>query len=171
LDNADNAGIEQTIDALSGVVERHATEKSGLSRADIWALSSIVGTDVSQPDDSRIDFRMNWWGRVDCEKTGEACIGEDGAAVECSAKKGPHHEFPNNNMKTDEVYGFFEDNFGFDQRDTIAIMGAHTLGVAREEVRRKPYRACLSSHGNAHSLTTPFDCHRISTLTDRMDGF
>jgi Peroxidase len=130
----DNAGVEPSIDALSPIVDRHAVE--GVSRADIWALSAVVGTDVTQRSNSRIDFRINWWGRVDCENTGQACLGEDGSPVECSAKKGPHHTFPSIHMNTHELYQFFSDEFGFNQRDTVAIMGAHTLGVVREEVRR-----------------------------------
>lgn len=37
-------------------------------------------------------------------------------------------------MHTHDLYSFFSDNFGFNQRDTVAIMGAHTLGVVRQEV-------------------------------------
>ena len=133
LDNPDNAGIEPAIDILGPIVTKHA--KAGVNRVDIWALAATVGADVKQRSDSRIDMRLKWWGRVDCEKTGQPCKDANGSTVTCSAKKGPHHEFPNNNMHTHELYGFFKDNFGFNQRDTVAIMGAHTLGVVKLEVR------------------------------------
>ena len=132
IDNPDNAGIERIIDVLSPIVDRHAIE--GVSRADIYALAATVGTNVTQRSNSRVDMKLKWWGRVDCEKTGQPCNDANGNAVTCSAKKGPHHEFPNNNMHTHELYTFFLNNFGFNQRDTVAIMGAHTLGVVREEV-------------------------------------
>lgn len=131
LDNHDNAGIEPSINALEPIVFRHAID--GVTRADIWALSSIVATDIAQRSNSRIDFTMNWWGRRTCDSTGQPCFGPDGNQVECSAKKGPHHEFPNNDMHTHELYGFFSDKFGFNQRETIVIMGAHTVGVSRVE--------------------------------------
>ena len=120
------------IDILGPIVTRHAIE--GVTRADIYALSSTVGADVTQRSDSRVDMRLKWWGRVVCEKTGKPCLDASGNAVTCSAKKGPHHEFPSINMHTHELYGFFKDNFGFNQRDTVAIMGVHTLGVIRTEV-------------------------------------
>lgn len=131
LDNPDNAGIEEAIDVLAPIVNQHAIK--GVSRSDIWVLSSLVATDVSQRRNSRIDFTMKWWGRVDCEKTGTTCRGQGGSAVACSAKKGPHHTFPNLHMNTHDLYGFFSDNFGFNQRETVTIMGAHTIGVIREE--------------------------------------
>ena len=132
MDNPDNAGIEEAIDVLAPIVNQHAIK--GVSRSDIWVLSSLVATDVSQRRNSRIDFTMKWWGRVDCEKTGTTCRGQGGSAVACSAKKGPHHTFPNLHMNTHDLYGFFSDNFGFNQRETVTIMGAHTIGVIREEV-------------------------------------
>jgi hypothetical protein len=98
-------------------------------------LSSVVGVDVSQRSDSRISYRLTFWGRVDCENTGKACIGADGQPVTCSSKQGPHHEFPNANMNTHDLFSFFSDEFGFNQRDAVAIMGAHTIGVVRQEVR------------------------------------
>jgi Peroxidase len=127
----DNAGIEPAIDILQPIVNRHA--KEGVTRPDIWALSAVVGADVRQRQNSRINFSLDWWGRVPCESTGQACLGANGQSVECSAKKGPHHEFPNINMNTHDLYSFFSDNFGFNQRETVAIMGAHALGVVRQE--------------------------------------
>jgi hypothetical protein len=91
---------------------------------------------VSQRSDSRINYELTFWGRVNCESTGNPCIGADGQAVTCSSKAGPHHEFPNIHMNTHELFSFFEDEFGFDQRDAVAAMGAHTIGVVRQEVRR-----------------------------------
>jgi Peroxidase len=132
LDNKDNAGIGPAIDILTPIVNRHALD--GASRADVWALAATVGVDVAQPSGNRIDFNLKWWGRTDCEKTGQACLGADGKAVTCSVKKGPHHEFPNTNMNTHDLYAFFSNNFGFNQRDTVTIMGAHAIGVIRPEV-------------------------------------
>jgi hypothetical protein len=154
LDNPDNAGIGPAIDALGPIVQRHAIE--GVSRADIMALSAVVGTDIAQRSNSRIDFQLKWWGRVDCEKTGQACVGKDGNTVECSSKKGPHRAMPSIHMHTSELYGFFKDNFGFNQRETVAIMGAHTLGVVRQEVRfvSQPFLTFVMKAVTTHSNGT-----------------
>ena len=132
IDNPDNAGLESVIDILTPIVSKHG--KSGVSRADIFALATTVGADVKQRSNSRVDMKLKWWGRVDCEKTGKPCLDASGNAVTCSAKKGPHHEFPSIHFNTHQLYAFFKDNFGFNQRDTVAIMGAHTMGVIRTEV-------------------------------------
>jgi Peroxidase len=121
------------MNALRPIVARHAV--SGVSRADIWALSAVVATDVTQRDNSRINFDINWWGRVDCENTGQPCLGADGSPVVCMDSKGPHREMPGKDMNTHDLYNFFATDFGFSQRETVVIMGAHTLGVVREEVR------------------------------------
>lgn len=133
LDHHDNAGISPAMNALRPIVARHTV--SGLiSRADIWALAATVATDVTQRDNSRIDFSMNWFGRVDCENTGNPCLGADGTPVVCMDAKGPHRDLPGKDMHTHDLYSFFETQFGFSQRETVVIMGAHTLGVVRKEV-------------------------------------
>jgi Peroxidase len=130
LDLPDNAGIGNAIDVLQPIVNRHA--KDGVQRADIWALSAVVGADVRQRADSRLDVTLNWWGRVNCESTGQPCLNATGHVVACSAKKGPHRVFPSIHTNTHDLYSFFADNFGFNQRETVAIMGAHVLGVLRQ---------------------------------------
>jgi hypothetical protein len=136
LDNPDNFGFEVPIQALQPVVEKYANTETGVSRADIWALASFVGCDLAQGS-SHVKFslkRLGWWGRVDCENTGQVCRDKHGQEVECSATKGPHREMPSLNILTDDLYNFFEDEFGFDEEDTVAIMGAHSLGRLDKEV-------------------------------------
>ena len=133
LENKDNFGLRTPIEALSDVVEDYVNSDTGLSRADIWALAALVGCDQAQGS-SNVDFSMLWYGRVDCENANQACLDADGEEVPCSATRGPHRGLPNINMRTDNLYGFFQDEFGFNQRDTVAIMGAHTIGKLSPEV-------------------------------------
>jgi hypothetical protein len=138
LENPDNLGFEEPIKALQPIVEKYANVETGVSRADIWALATFVGCNMAQGS-NRVNFspkHLGWWGRVDCENAGRPCLGKDGQEVECSATKGPHREFPSVNILTDDLYKFFEDEFGFDEEDTVAIMGAHSLGRLEKEVRR-----------------------------------
>ena len=149
INNPDNAGIERIIDALNGTVSRHAID--GVSRADIFALAATVGTNVSQRSDSRVDMELKSWGRVDCEKTGLPCTASNGAVVPCSAKKGTHRALPANNLHTHELYNFFLNNFGFNQRDTVTIMGAHTFGQVRKVVCMK----LVFVHVRTNKLSSP----------------
>ena len=127
MSNQANLGLAKPINALTDVVSQHAVD--GVSRADIWALAATVGADVLQKSNSRIDFLFNTWGRVDCENTGLPCFDENGNSVTCNATAGWHRVHPGHNMFTADVYQFFADQFGFDQTDTITIMGAHTIGT------------------------------------------
>lgn len=121
------------MNALSDIVSQHAV--GGVSRADIWALAATVGADITQNPNSRIDFPFNTWGRVNCEDTGSPCLDESGNSVTCSSTLGPHRPHPGVNMFTADLYQFFANEFGFDQTDTVTIMGAHTIGVLATEVR------------------------------------
>lgn len=131
LNNHENFGLEKPIDALETVVAQHG---SVLSRADIWALAATVGTDVTQDPDDRIDFPFVWWGRVDCEAKATPCLGPNEEEVPCTAKHGPHHEHPTIHLNTAELYHFFSTEFGFDTREAIVAMGAHTIGTLSVEV-------------------------------------
>jgi catalase (peroxidase I) len=132
LENPDNAGIEPAIDILTPIVNRYAIDE--VSRSDIWALAATIGVDLAQPSGNRIDFDHKWWGRIDCEKKGQTCLDANGSAVTCSAKKGSNQVLPNINMNTHSLYSFFQENFGFNQRDTVTIMGGHAIGVIRPQV-------------------------------------
>ena len=52
---------------------------------------------------------------------------------DCSAdgvEDDDNEEFPSNNLENvEQVQGFFEREFGFNVRQSVAIMGAHTLGM------------------------------------------
>lgn len=116
--------------ALDAVVQQFANISTGLSRADIWALAATVGADVAnhgtitQP----INFTMNWFGRVDCENANEICHDASGTVVPCTSTFGPFRQHPLPTFNSDDVLTYFDTHFGFNQRQTVAIMGAHTVG-------------------------------------------
>jgi len=127
MTNGDNAGLDIPIASLEPVVNLYAHPGYGFTRADIWVLAALEGASGSQPDggaDNR-EFAMDWIGRPTCEtlNTAEECIDEL-----CTQDRGPHRDLPSPNLDTKELLEYFETEFGFDERDTVAIMGAHTLG-------------------------------------------
>lgn len=96
-------------------------------------MSVLVGPEVSQPDGFRVDFDFLEFGRVDCEDVHDRCFNKDDDEHGCTPKRGPHREIPGANTGTEELFKFFRDNFDFNERETVAIMGAHTIGeLARE---------------------------------------
>jgi hypothetical protein len=126
---ADNAGLHIPIDALRPIVNNHESADLGISRADIWAMAALIGADVAQTrSEIKVDFAMEFIGRVNCESTGRLCLDFNGTARECRDTLGPHVPLPEPDITTDELFHFFFEEFGLDVQETVALMGAHTLG-------------------------------------------
>ena len=113
----DNFGLDIPIDALADVVASYA--RDGLTRADIWAMAAMIGTDDSQPRDNLRDYDFEWYGRSTCD----AADGKGGDAL----------TMPSVDFNTAELLHFFSTEFGFDERQTVAIMGAHSIGTLSQQ--------------------------------------
>lgn len=113
----DNAGLDIPIEALNPIVNTYESE-AGLSRADIWALAAITGSNFAHPDSDSF-FVLNEIGRENC--------------AENDPTRGPSRDFPSPNLETDDLLDFFADTFDFDEQETCAIMGAHTIGRVHQE--------------------------------------
>ena len=129
MSNPDNAGLDTAIDALQDIADNPAYAAAGLSRADIWALAAITGANFANPN-SNTFFRYQYYNRTNCEDVGTACLDADGNDVGCTATTGPHRELPLADIDTEDVLDFFNDEFGFTDDETVALMGVHTLGRA-----------------------------------------
>ena len=117
---------------------------SGKSRADLWALATIAavehgiqtnnmvcdGTYNDNPDKQchafigtdtcKANLQQNikfYTGRADCTNFGDKPY-----------KATKHEVHPNVVGNGKMTADFFQDNFGFTGRETVAIMGAHTMG-------------------------------------------
>jgi Peroxidase len=140
LTNAENYGLERPIDALEAVYEQYGggttTDNSNsISRADVWALAATAAVDVVQSPSDAIDFPFVHWGRRDCT-TRETCTGQDGRAVPCRPKSGPHRDHPTMHVNTAALYHFFATQFAFTAREAIVAMaGGHTIGSQSVTVR------------------------------------
>jgi cytochrome c peroxidase len=131
LTNPENFGLSTPIQALRPVVSKFANSQTKLTRADIWALSSAVGAEVMQTTD-RVSFDLLSVGRVNCENANTVCRNEQGNVHDCSDIRGPSRNHPSMNLNSRDLFGFFSDEFGFSTKQTVAIMGAHTLGKLRK---------------------------------------
>jgi hypothetical protein len=52
----------------------------------------------------------------------------DSTVRACSPDLGPHRKLPSTDITTADLFHFFSQDFGFDEKETVALMGAHTLG-------------------------------------------
>mmetsp|Transcript_13912 Transcript_13912/g.19921 ORF Transcript_13912/g.19921 Transcript_13912/m.19921 type:complete len:572 (+) Transcript_13912:114-1829(+) len=116
LNDPDNKGLDIPINALDSIVQKYTIDQTtGLTRSDIFALAALTAADVSQGTVNRVDFPFTWFGRVDCQG---------------DATSGPQRQMPSPDLTTSGILDYFNTNFGFDEQETVALMGAHTLGSA-----------------------------------------
>jgi len=135
LSHSDNFGLEIPIDALKPIVKEYSTPETGLSRADIWALSSVTGVEISQVSSVPLKFPLQYIGRVDCDAPTrtEPCLDSNQNEVSCTYDRGPSRPAPSPHLDTTALLHFFRTVFDFSPRQTVVIMGAHTLGFAKRE--------------------------------------
>jgi len=118
LGNPENFGLNLPIDALAPIVSKYSD--SALTRADIWVLAGMVAAEGTQVRFPKVAFEMQFVARRVC--------------VEDDPKGGPQRHFPSSHFVTAELLDYFAETFpGFTTRDTVALIGAHTLGVAAKE--------------------------------------
>jgi hypothetical protein len=125
LSNPSNFGLLPAVQALQPIVADLEDPILGVSRADIWALAVLVAAEVSQSNILFTDsFKV---GRKNCETVGTC----DASSQDCTID-GPDQEtdFPSSDYTTHQLLKFMDSHFGFDSDQTVAIMGAHTLGFA-----------------------------------------
>lgn len=130
MTDGDNGGLDVPIEALEPIVDMFS--HYGVTRADIWVLAALQGAYGNQEDGSadNRNFAMNWYGRPNCEDLNEASNCVDGL---CTQDRGPVRHLPSADLDTAGLLEYFATEFGFDERDTVAIMGAHTLGTLSQE--------------------------------------
>ena len=121
LSNPDNRGLDEPIEAISLIVQKY---KDFYSRADIWALATLVSADKAVNAERKpegLTFPMTFIGRLECK------------GADAKGYGGPHVDIPSSDLTTHELLKFFSDTFGFTSDETVAIMGAHAVGVAHRE--------------------------------------
>ena len=136
---------------ISKTVIEGSLRERGKSRADLWALAGLTAVELStqyhnslcdeddmtkycggNPENTTCEIKLPRpvfkYGRKDC--TG-GCTGFDSEYDFCSPASETHPD-PHGNGTS--VTAFFRDNFGLTAEESVALMGAHTLGHANEQV-------------------------------------
>jgi hypothetical protein len=151
--NHENAGLLPSLDALAPIVKDLENIRLGFSRADIWALAVLVAADMSQNNIVFSDAFVP--GRKNCETVGTCRLKP---AIRC-ASEGPDRpaDFPSTIFTTHEVINFMNNHFGFDMNETVALLGAHTLGRALPE--NSGYEGQNGWVTDIFTLGTSTSCH------------
>lgn len=107
LADSGNFGLDEPMAELEPLEARFVQQ---LTRADIWSLAGIEAANFMQRRES-VPYEFNYYGRATCnDRTG-----------------GPTIAMPSAHLTIDGVLDFFADEFDFNERESVAIMGAHTL--------------------------------------------
>lgn len=125
INNPDNAGLEDFIVEMEIIYQENEYFYL-LSRADFWALTGIYavekGIENSSSDDCSGDYCLMahyslvfQWGRKDCST---------------SPYTSENVGLPSALLDNFGVLDYFKKEFGFNETETVALMGAHTLGRA-----------------------------------------
>lgn len=109
MSDPENAGLDIPMDGLAPIVTQF--ENECISRADIWALAALVGAATTQDEQ---DFSTTWVGRQNCDAP--------------DFKSGPFVQMPSAEIDIHGLLDYFQIEFGFDARQVVALMGAHSLG-------------------------------------------
>jgi hypothetical protein len=126
VSHTENNGLKIAIQSLAPIVTSLENQKLGISRADLWAYAALVAAEHSQTSLSFTDsFQV---GRKNCETVG-TCSSKD--PIVC-ASNGPDQatDFPSTDVTTHGLLTFMSEHFGFNAIQTVAIMGAHSIGRA-----------------------------------------
>eukprot|EP01084_Bolivina_argentea_P259144 437158_1 len=115
----DYQGLEDIY--LGLIPNRPHTWNEKLSRADFWALAATFSIEKAFLDANDPLLTLNeiplWIGRTDTS--------------DCS--QSVDTPMPEATDGWSGTFDWFQTNFGFTERETVAIMGAHTLGFLNEE--------------------------------------
>jgi len=149
VDDGHNNGLLPTLQVLEAVYSDRGFPKrtpllsislkqSGKSRADLWALAVMVAVEYSADANNRVCDDTSGChqrhGETDCKVTLPAFSFKSGRK-DCYSTNAEHlfyaqksESHPNAQGNGDATLDFMKSDFGFDGRETVAIMGAHTLG-------------------------------------------
>mmetsp|Transcript_55931 Transcript_55931/g.93159 ORF Transcript_55931/g.93159 Transcript_55931/m.93159 type:complete len:384 (+) Transcript_55931:52-1203(+) len=126
LDDKHNTGIEElAIDPLEDIYNDSPNQwQSRMNRADFWAAAATIAVQYAHALSNSGDALPNipfFIGR-------ESCSTSPDAEVNSGRYHLPYKTFPNENGGWLANFAWFRDNFGFNAQQTVAIIGAHTLG-------------------------------------------
>jgi len=137
LDHPPNGGLAKAITILEEVyAEVTGTMGIVINRADYWALAGRVGAEFGMPNmPGHIDFVSGQGSAAQIAAFVSPFATFKAGREECadSPFTTDVHEFPEPFMTHAQLFDFMVHDFGLDTAQTVAIMGAHTVGQCLPE--------------------------------------
>ena len=127
INDPDNAGLQNIIERLDAAYTNRRNGFSSLmSRADFWVYASLYALRSTTA-----------LANAACSE--EACVVPESSLVFTTGRKDCEtapftdsiDELPGANLNYTGVVYYFREEFGFTDEESIALMGVHTLGLAR----------------------------------------
>eukprot|EP00121_Abeoforma_whisleri_P003918 Awhi_evm1s3531 len=123
VNNPDNNGLQPTVSLLENAYNGNQAISDVIGRADFWALAGVIGAQRGALEDGCQSSDLSCYpsityrtGRIDCLT---------------SPNTNDIESFPNLEGGMTEVERVLMTNMGMTLQDSVAIMGAHTLGRTR----------------------------------------
>ena len=110
MEDESNAGLHEPIEELHPIYEKYY-----YSKADIWAIAAVVAAELALPHKGKYSIKL--LGRKD-----HYCSGDK------KGMRGPVVLLPSAFLTTHEVLDYFYEYFGFDEDESVAILGVHSAG-------------------------------------------
>merc|ERR1712088_352053 len=137
LENEANAGLDTGINLLEEVyAEGTVTNGITINRADYWALAGRVGAEFGMPNmPGHVDFVSGQGSAAQIASFVSPFATFKTGREECDTSPTTTvlHTFPEPHMTHTELFDFMTQDFGLTTDQTVAIMGAHTVGQCLQE--------------------------------------
>ena len=126
MDNIENRGLEGIFTEVNNLYDQEFND-TGMSRADFYALASIVAVRIASDEQDCMQLRLPpgcdkpvpdmtiRYGRTDCATSPNSPLDSG---------------FPDAHRDLDHVMEIFRDGMGMTERQVVALIGAHTMGMA-----------------------------------------
>ena len=125
MDNIENRGLEGIFAEVNSLYDREFND-TGISRADFYALASIIAVRRGANDQDCMMLRLP----PNCERPVPDMTIRYGRTDCATSPNSPADSgFPDAHRDLAHVMEIFQDGMGMTERQVVALIGAHTMGM------------------------------------------
>ena len=125
LNNTGNKGLEGIFVEVNNLYDSDFSD-TGMSRADFYALAAIVAVRIASDEQDCMQLQLP----PDCDKPVPEMTIRYGRTDCATSPNSPLDSgFPDAHRDLDHVMEIFRDGVGMTERQVVALIGAHTMGM------------------------------------------